>query len=343
MSIDTEFPAVPWSDPEVPSLRQAILYAVTYADIYRYPLTVEEIARYLVGVQATVSEVRAALEQLTRDGEPLQRQDAYVMLQGAEDLVALRHRREAVARRMWPLALSYGQAIAHLPFVRMVAVTGALTMGNVEFGDDIDFFVVTEPGRVWLTRFLIVQRVVKPADRQGVEVCPNYLISSEVLTLEKRDLFHAHELVQMVPLSGLPIYQELRAANRWALGFLPNATDTPTMEHLLEAHAIEERELEQRPIATRPLEERSLDNGPFTLRAPSSRLQSISEQLLRTPPGTWFDRREMERMRAKLTDQNGGSEVEVTPDRCKGHIGSHGHKALEAFAARVDRWRTLDG
>jgi hypothetical protein len=315
LTLDAHSPGapVPWINPDVRSLERAVFYAVAYADIYRYPLTLDEVTRYLVGVEASKDEVRPALDALTRNGGPLLRQRAYVMLRGAEGLVALRRRRAEIARHMWPQALSYGRAIARLPFVRMVAVTGALTMGNVESGDDIDYFIVTEPARVWLARFFIVQRVVKPAARQGVEVCPNYLISSETLTLEDRDLFHAHELVQMVPLYGLSTYRALRAANPWALRFLPNAGDPPRIDHA---------------PAQPPL-------------SPSGR--GLSEALLRTPPGTWFDRREMVRMQAKLTRENGGSEVKVTPDRCKGHIGSHGHRAFEAFAARIGRWRAMDG
>jgi len=303
---------VPWRDPDVRSLERAILYAVAYADIYHYPLTVEEIARYLVGVEATVDEVEIALDPLIRKEGLLLGREGYVMLRGADDLVALRHRRMRIARQMWPRALSYGRAIARLPFVRMVAVTGALTMGNVESDDDIDYFIVTEPGRVWLARFLIVQMIVRPADREGFEVCPNYLVSSDALVLEERDLFHAHELVQMIPIYGLETYRMLRAANGWALQFLPNATDAPRIEH-----AREYPELSSAP-------------------------RKLSERLLRTPPGTWIDRREMARMRAKLRHEKGGSEVEITADRCKGHIGSHGHKAFEAFVARIGRWRVMD-
>jgi hypothetical protein len=310
---ELESTVVPWTTPDVRSLEHAILYAVAYADIYRYPLTVDEIARYLVGIKASEDEVDTALGALTNGQGPLLRRDKYVMLRSEEDLVALRHRRERTARRMWPRAIAYGEAIARLPFVRMVAVTGALTMGNVEPGDDIDYFIVTEPGRVWLARFLVVQMVVKPADRQGVEVCPNYLIASDALALEERDLFHAHELVQMIPIYGMATYRALRAANKWALRFLPNAADPPRIEQVLGQS-----------------ESHSLGRG-------------LTETVLRTPPGTWLDRREMARMQQKLTSENGGSEVEVAPDRCKGHIGSHGHKALEAFAARVDRWRTRDG
>jgi len=52
------------------------------------------------------------------------------------------------AAGIWPKAVGYGQAIARLPFVQMVAVTGALAMDNADAGDDLDYFIVTESDRL---------------------------------------------------------------------------------------------------------------------------------------------------------------------------------------------------
>src|SRR2546422_753264 len=84
-----------------------------------------------------------------------------------------------------------------LPFVRLVAVTGALAMNNARAGDDIDLFILAQPGRLWLCRLLVLG-VVKLAARRGHTLCPNFLLSTGRLRLSERNLFTAHEVVQMV-------------------------------------------------------------------------------------------------------------------------------------------------
>jgi hypothetical protein len=231
--------------------------------------------------------------------------NGYVTLSGRHAIVGIRHRRAKIAAQMWPRALYYAQAIARLPFVKMVALTGALTMGNVEPGDDFDYLIITEPGRLWVTRFLIIQLVVKPAARHNDEVCPNYLLSEQRLTLDEHDLFHAHELAQMIPLFGLDLYWQLREANTWAHSFLPNALDPPALHY------------------------------HFSLEPRWNRL--VSEALLRTSAGTWLERGEMLRMQRKLATPEAHGEVALSPDCCKGHVGAHGHHAFDAFVARLQQ------
>jgi len=55
-------------------------------------------------------------------------------------------------------------------------------------------------------------------------LCPNYVISEEILRLEPRTVYVAHEFVQMVPLYGFETYQKMRAVNPWVQQMLPNAT-----------------------------------------------------------------------------------------------------------------------
>ena len=127
-----------------------------------------------------------------------------------------------LSRRLWEQAQFYADWIARLPFVRMVALTGSLAAGNAEDGADIDYLIVTEPGRLWSCRASILG-VVYWAARRGVRLCPNYLLSENALALKDRSPYAARELVQMAPLYGLDTFYQMRTANPWVETYLPNA------------------------------------------------------------------------------------------------------------------------
>ncbi len=282
------------------SIGQAIVAAVAYADIFDYPLRPAELHRYLIGVSANIEQIRAALEHAPEARQYLTRCGEYVLLAGREAIVATRRRRAAVAERFWPRALHYGHLIARLPFVRMVAVTGALAVDNVEEWADIDYLIVTEPGRLWVCRLLTIA-LVRAAALRGDTVCPNYFLASTALKLEDQSLYAAHELAQMLPLSGMETYRRMRNANAWADTWLPNAI-----------------------------------NPPRLVAEPSySRGRTLLEAALRTTPGGWIERWEMRRKLRKFADQGGNPETSFSTEWCKGHFDGHGQRVMNAYAERM--------
>jgi 4-amino-4-deoxy-L-arabinose transferase-like glycosyltransferase len=286
-----------------PSLERAIVEAVAYADVFDYPLTADEVHRYLAGVAASRSGVRAALANGRLVPRWLSHTGRYYCLPGREHVVETRRERTRLSETYWRRAIHYGRVIAGLPFVRLVAVTGALAMDNVA-DDDVDYMIVTEPGRLWLCRALIVG-LVRVAALSGTELCPNYFLSERALILEERNLFTAHEVTQMVPLAGMPTYQHLRDLNRWTDTFLPNATGTPR---------------------------RLASNEPDRK---GTRL--MLERTLRSRVCSPIERWEMNRKMRKLgTRGDGHAEAAFGPDWCKGHFGDHGQATLARYAERLE-------
>ncbi|RPI30744.1 MAG: hypothetical protein EHM70_13130, partial [Chloroflexota bacterium] len=108
-------------------LSTAILQTAAYADVFDYPLTLGEIHRYLIGVRTS----KESVEQILLKSPLLSNSGDYYTLPGRESLTNIRRRRENTASRLWPLAMGYGHIIARMPFVRMLAVTGALAVNNV--------------------------------------------------------------------------------------------------------------------------------------------------------------------------------------------------------------------
>jgi hypothetical protein len=285
-------------------LQVAILCTVAYADVFDYALTPAQVHHYLVAYETTRESVRHALEGPGRARERLEQRDGLLALRGREDLFELRRHRAAIAAELWPLARRFANAIAALPFVRAITLTGALAVGNCEADDDFDYLIITAPGRLWLTRALIIGLVVKPAARRGYEVCPNYLLSEGKLIFAEQNLYVAHELAQMVPLAGTDVYRRLRTRNAWCNRFLPNASGLP-------------RRIEP-----------SITAG--------SSLSSLAELALGTFVGGQLERFERRRKIRRFTARTDGAATTCFDENhCKGHFESNEQLIQQAFAERL--------
>jgi hypothetical protein len=283
------------------SLSHAILRTVAYGDLFDFPMTAAEILRYLEAIPASADEVRHAAERMS-PGQ-LQHAGRYFVLPGRAQLAEIRDRRAVVATRLWPDAERCAYSLGRLPFVRMVAVTGALAMDNVDDGADLDFLIVTEPARVWLCRTVIIQ-LVRLYKLRGVVICPNWILSREAIRLERRDLFSARELAQMVPLVGPEVYRQMIEANDWMRELLPNAVGPPRT------------------------------NQPVTVGA--SPVTRLGEVVLRSAVGDplerWVQRRKTREI-GRLSP--GNPEVVLDHRQCKGHVDGHGRRIAEAYRERL--------
>ena len=307
-----------WQDgPDRPphessALEEAIYETFVYADLFDYPLRPQEVVRYL-GIRAEPAATLDVLERSARRGH-LARANGYFALPGRQALFALRENREAIARRKWPLARRYATWLAHLPFVRMVAITGTLAVNNVETADDIDLLIVTEPGRLWLCRAFVIA-VVRLAALAGEELCPNYFLSSRQLAFPDRNYFSAREVAQMVPLYGVDVYERIRGLNGWVAGYLPQASGMPSPGLHADANG----------------------DTAITLGALGRRAKETLEWLLSGRAGARLEWWEMERKVHKLNRlaQVKGGSVSFTPDCCKGHFDHHDRTITDTFEARL--------
>ena len=289
------------------NLLRSIFHTLAYADIFDYPLTAPEVHRYLTSTKASPQEVSRLLKEETLFAQV----GEYFTLRGREHIVATRKRRAEFAARLWPKTLRYGRLIARLPFVRMVAVTGSLAMDNADEGKDVDYMIVTAPNRLWTCRALTLL-LARVAKLEGVNLCPNYLVTTNALELKERSLYVAHELAQMIPLSGMKAYREIRRLNAWIYDYLPNALMEPEM-----------------PQGAQREEGDSL-------------VQKILEIRFLFPFVDWLEKWEMNRKIARLTrEQSSSVESYFSADVCKGHIDRHGENVVTALAIRVQKAREL--
>src|SRR5438309_11756121 len=97
------------TEPGRATLDRAIVQAVAYADVFDYPLTADEIHRYLIGIPASRATVRGILSNF-KPGV-ISRSGRYYTLAGRESAIETRRARGALAAGYWKRATRYGRTM----------------------------------------------------------------------------------------------------------------------------------------------------------------------------------------------------------------------------------------
>jgi glycosyltransferase involved in cell wall biosynthesis len=288
----------------------AIAATVAYADLFDAAVTVDDLARSCLGARLDAAEVarRAAARPLA----DLVTLDAggHLTLRGREALVA--RRADGIQRTAELLERHRRviEALAALPFVRSLALSGGTAHRNARGGDDIDFFVVTAAGRVF-TAYTLLFLASRLTHTRGV-VCPNYLVDeSNLLIAYHHDLFTAHQALSLVPIAGLETFDRFVAANRdWVRDFYPSYEPRPAVAPI-------------DPVGVQRLAERAIELGGAAV-----------EQLLGTVWRFHLGRRAARAPRA---------DVVVSGGILKLHLSDHRRRVLARYEAHLDELRARWG
>jgi hypothetical protein len=95
---------------------------------------------------------------------------------------------------------------------------------------DIDFFVVTTPGRLWVARTLLVLYKKLFLMNSRKDFCVNYFLDTEHLTVEDRNLFTATEVITLIPTFGNGTTEAFFDRNAWAFRMFPGAAVPISLE-----------------------------------------------------------------------------------------------------------------
>lgn len=213
--------------------KSAILKTLIYSDIFDYPLTKEEIWKFLIGkIDKKSFEKSLSINILPLD--KWEHKHGFYFLLGREEIVEKRIKRKKESGKKLDFARKIIQKLSLAPTVSLIGISGGLALENSEKNDDIDLFVITSKNALWITRLTLVFLLVVMGQYRGrgkkesQGVCLNMLIDEKALMFKKdrQDLYTAHEIVQLRPvLNRNNVYEKFMSANRWVKKFLPNAIE----------------------------------------------------------------------------------------------------------------------
>ncbi len=212
-------------------MERAILKTLIYADIFDYPLKAWEIQKWLIGRSSGLREIERGLKKLINKKRVGERK-GYYFLKNRENLVSKRLKREKVSRGFLEQARWIAQSFRIIPWIKLVGVSGGLAMRNCEKSDDIDFFIITDKGRVWISRLFVLGLLSVMGKRRkrgekgkqiAKKVCTNLILDTDNLSHFNNNIYIAHEVLQMQVLWEKDnVYTRYLEANEWAFKYLPN-------------------------------------------------------------------------------------------------------------------------
>jgi len=197
-----------------------VIRTLLYFDIFRYPLTLEEMIKFHPE-KSNKKDIINAISFL-RNKLVVFKLDNFYSLHPDNAFIQRRKAGNELAKKRLQTAKKFSWLISKFPFVRAIMLSGSLSKDYMEMNSDIDYFIITEPGRLWLTRGLLALFKRMFLLNSHKFFCTNYLIDSQSLEIEEKNIYTAMETTTLIPVYGKALYEKFINKNQWTKNHLPN-------------------------------------------------------------------------------------------------------------------------
>lgn len=209
----------------------SVVKTLLYSSLFHFPLSYDELWRFIIGEKSiTKNEL---YELLQRENAIIKNKDNYYFLKGEDDSVLKRQKERINYDRKLCIAQHVARLLSYLPSILFIGMSGSLAAGSASKDADIDFFIITSPSTVWVTRFfcVVLLSITGWKRQRGVLKAPDKICLNSFIDYRNMDYFHgsqdiytAHEIAQLYPLfNRTNTYEKFLKTNDWYLDILPNA------------------------------------------------------------------------------------------------------------------------
>lgn len=166
----------------------------------------------------TKDRLKLLIETLV-DANYLYQYGHYYSISTNTDFIIQREENTRRALQIMPMARRMTKIISWFPFVRAVLISGSLSKNVITPDGDIDYFIITGRGRLWVTRTLLVLFKKIFLLNSHKYFCINYFIDDTHLEIEEKIFilrrrsqpsYHymgcAHILNFMLQITGFPTF-----------------------------------------------------------------------------------------------------------------------------------------
>jgi predicted nucleotidyltransferase len=193
--------------------RGYILKTLTYFDMFNYPLLADELF-FFHGEPCTRTLFDETLASLIT-GKTVFCLEGFYGLHNDKGHAENRKKANRLAVEQMIIAKKAAHTLSKFPYVRGLAVSGSLSKNYGSEKADIDFFVITAPGRLWIARTCmhLYKKLTYLTGRHNW-YCMNYYVDEAMPEIEEKNIFTATETVTLLPMYGRrPIHGRLNGSH----------------------------------------------------------------------------------------------------------------------------------
>jgi predicted nucleotidyltransferase len=227
------------------TLEKQILATVVYYDILDYPLTSFEVFLYLIddkklgnweiGKLDRNCHLPFAICHLLDTSEYLKKHISqkygFYFLKNREKIVQQRLDCKKIADQKWKKVKKVFWIMQITPFMKMVLVSGSLSLGNSREESDIDLIITAQKGRIWTVRTFVtlltsILGVRRCGDKTKDKICLNHYITDKSLKIPFESLYNAQSYIHLVNVynneEDRRLFREFQERNNWIGGYIAN-------------------------------------------------------------------------------------------------------------------------
>ena len=241
------------------NLEIKIIKTLKYYSIFRYPPTLDEIYTFLSKKYVKLA-LKNKLNELVGSGRVVRKKykriynnnilsrpnaqiniqidltvcDTYRYTLGEYSIFHnIYEKKEKESAKKLQKTAPYLKILSKLPQIKLIGLSGTISMMNAEKQDDIDLFIITGKNRLWTGRLIALflaqvygLRRTRKMKKAKDKVCLNLFFDKQDLKVPdfKKTEYVAREILQMKPVViKNNIYDEFLRENRWIYNFFPNA------------------------------------------------------------------------------------------------------------------------
>lgn len=205
--------------------QSAIVNALLYYEVFQHPLTKKEILSFS-SLHLNDQSLENELSEL-QNKNILKKKDDFYYINLNQAQIERRIKAEQLFQKRMKTAGRYCAIIATCPFVKGVCLSGSISKGVMYEGSDIDYFIITQPNRLWVAKLLLTLFKKTVLFNSYYNFCINYFLDNEHLEIEEKNLFTATELATLIPKYGYEEYEKLVQKNPWVYQYFPNFQKRP--------------------------------------------------------------------------------------------------------------------